>query len=107
MNKVFLAMAITLSLFTASAYASGDEYGERGEYYERREEVKFYGTVESLPEGSLNGTWIVNGRQVIVTPSTRIKEEYGPVAVGVQVEVEGGGNPLTAYKIETKGTYRR
>jgi hypothetical protein len=113
---VGLAAAAVFSFVVNTAQASRDEYYERGEGYEhgeryehregRYEESKFYGNIESLPQSGLNGTWRVSGRNVIVTDRTYIKQEYGPVAVGAYVEVKGGGNPFTAYEIETKGGRR-
>lgn len=64
---------------------------------------KFYGTIEAMPEGR-TGSWIVNGRTVIVTPQTRIEEEYGRALVGAYVEIKGNsdGQTLQAGKIEVK-----
>ncbi len=67
-------------------------------------QVKFYGTVQSLPAG-LIGTWTVDGRTVNVTPGTRIKQKRGPAAVGAYVEVKGTQQPsgaVDAYEIEVK-----
>jgi hypothetical protein len=65
---------------------------------------KFYGTIESIPEGRLEGIWIINGREVLVTPNTKIEEEYGRVTVGAYVEVKGNyiDRIFTAYEIEVK-----
>jgi hypothetical protein len=65
--------------------------------------MKFYGVVEVMPLGGFLGTWRIGGRDVIVTDRTYIKQEHGPFAPGVQVEVKGGGNPFTAYELEVKG----
>ncbi|MCI5179820.1 MAG: hypothetical protein D3919_09215 [Candidatus Electrothrix sp. AW5] len=74
-----------------------------------REEVKMYGTVEAMPQGTLNGVWRVNGRDITVDRSTRIKEKYGKIEVGAYVEVEGNysGNNFIAYKIESERSRRR
>ena len=74
----------------------------------RREESKFYGTVEVLPQSGLNGVWKINGREVVVTSNTKIKEEYGRLNVGSSVEVEGAfsNNTFTAYEIEVKSSRR-
>lgn len=66
--------------------------------------VEFRGTVESLPgtTGQI-GDWQISGRTVHVTSSTRIKQEYGPVAIGSIVEVEGArqaDGSVNAAKIE-------
>ncbi|HMV99760.1 MAG TPA: DUF5666 domain-containing protein [Acidobacteriota bacterium] len=53
-------------------------------------EVKFYGTINSLPASSdLRGNWVVDGRNVMVTASTSLDQSRGSFAVGVRVEVEG------------------
>ncbi|WP_417911388.1 DUF5666 domain-containing protein [Candidatus Electronema sp. TJ] len=98
-----LAIAVTLSA-AGAAEASRHEYGEYGEYgrggYESR--AKFYGTIDSMPS---SGIWMVSGRQVVISPGTRIKEKYGRVALGAYVEVEGyhSNGGFTAYEIEVKG----
>lgn len=75
----------------------------------RGEEIKIYGTVEAMPQGSLSGVWRINGRDITVDRSTRIKEKYSRIAVGTYVEVEGrhSGNDFIAYEIETKRSRRR
>jgi hypothetical protein len=66
---------------------------------------KFYGTVEHMPDTGREGIWIVNGREILVTNSTKIEEEHGKAEAGVYVEVEGNysGKTFTAYEIEIKG----
>ncbi len=67
---------------------------------------KFYGQVETLPNTANRvGAWTVSGRTVHVTPTTYIKLEHGPLAVGSYVEVEGNvraDGSIDAFKIETK-----
>src|SRR5581483_4414456 len=68
--------------------------------------VSFRGTVEALPgtAGQI-GDWKVSGRTVHVTAGTRVKLEFGPVAVGSVVEVEGSrqtDGSINASKIETE-----
>lgn len=111
MKKAFLSLAVALacSAVAAPSHASRDEYYEHGERYEYGGgygagyyEGKFYGIVESMPPGGIFGMWRIRGREVLVTERTFIKEEYGRVGVGANVEVKGGGNPFTAYEIEVK-----
>jgi len=100
-----LAIAVTLSA-AGAAEASRHEYGEYGRGYgygggyESR--TKFYGTIDAMPS---SGIWMVSGRQVAISPSTRIKEKYGRVTPGAYVEIEGyhGNGGFTAYEIEVKG----
>ncbi len=71
-----------------------------------QEEFEFKGTIESFPSG-LIGAWVVGGRTVHVTASTRIEQEDGAVAVGAIVEVEGFLRPdgsIDAKKIEVKSS---
>ncbi len=68
--------------------------------------VEFSGKVDELPNtaGRL-GDWKVAGRTVHVSASTYLKQEDGPLEVGVVVEVEGsqrGDGSVDALKIETK-----
>lgn len=59
-----------------------DDGGNGGE-----DEVKFTGSIDSLPAGGLLGEWGVAGKRVLVTPQTELKDNS--YAVGEQVEVEG------------------
>lgn len=113
MKKAFfcLTAAMALACVATSSQASRDEYYEHGEYggrgysggeYGGYREVKFYGMVEAMPPGSVLGAWRVSGREVIVTERTFIKEEYGRIGLGAQVEVKGGGSPFMAYEVEVK-----
>jgi hypothetical protein len=65
---------------------------------------KFYGIIESMPEGKIEGIWVINGREVLVTANTKIEEEYGRATVGAYVEVKGNyiDRTFTAYEIEVK-----
>ncbi len=66
--------------------------------------VKFYGTVQSMPAG-LYGTWVVDGRVVNVSPSTVIRQKYGPIGVGSRVEVKGyqqADGSVNATQVEGK-----
>lgn len=111
MKRFFTLLAIAVTLSAAgAAEASRHEYGygRSGHGYSRSYEqhrTKLYGTVDRLPSRSFNGIWIVDGRQVAVTPGTRIKEKYGRLKRGAYVEVEGyyGNRGFTAYEIEVKG----
>lgn len=63
------------------------------------------GKIESLPKTGLYGTWIINGKKVIVNKETHIDTEYLPdMAVGSIVEVEGKdlGDSIEAYEIDLK-----
>ncbi|MEW6207185.1 MAG: DUF5666 domain-containing protein [Acidobacteriota bacterium] len=65
-------------------------------------EFEFKGRIESFPIG-LIGDWVIGGRTVHVTASTRIEEEDGPVTIGAFAEVEGFLRPdgtVDAAKIE-------
>ena len=75
---------------------------------DRRGSSKFYGTVEALPRTGLNGVWKIDGREVVVTRHTRIKEKDDNLRIGCSVEVKGrfSGNTFTADKIEVKSRRR-
>lgn len=67
-------------------------------------EIKFYGTVEFIPPGTL-GAWQVGGRTVWVDAQTRFEESHGPILVGTLVEVKALLNPDGSYRareIESK-----
>ncbi|CAK8716299.1 DUF5666 domain-containing protein [Candidatus Electrothrix laxa] len=108
-KNIFILSALMLgcSFFAGPVQASGDERYERSEYErgERyREESKLYGVIEKMPESGYNGTWIINGKTVLVSDRTRIKEKYDRAALGRYVEVEGvrDGDSFTAYEIEVE-----
>jgi hypothetical protein len=70
-----------------------------------REEFEFSGVIQSLPPSGLIGDWVVGGRTVHVTSSTRIEMEDGLIAVGAFVEVEGRllvDGSVDAREIETE-----
>jgi len=101
---VFAAAAMLSLTFAAGTAMAGDHGRSAGD--DRRGgdyESKIYGTVEKLPQGEV-GTWVVNGREIVVTKDTRIKEKHGKAEAGAYVEVEGNaaGNTFTAYEIEVK-----
>jgi hypothetical protein len=62
------------------------------------------GRIEAMPASGLLGEWVIAGRTFLVTEATRIREDKGPVRVGVCVEVEytGDAAPFLAKKIATK-----
>ena len=65
----------------------------------------FTGAIETLPAGSLVGTWTIAGRTVQVLSTTVLKQELGGFAVGATVEVHGTvgtGGVVTASVIEVK-----
>ncbi len=62
---------------------------------------EFKGIIESRPEGKI-GTWVIGGRQVVVTEQTRLKEEDGPLAVGACTEVEYEGGVVEEIESEEK-----
>jgi len=72
-----------------------------------KEARKIRGTIESVSTGK-NGTWIVNGEEILVNESTFIREKHGKAIVGAYVEIEGvsSGKALSARNIEVKRAKR-
>ena len=69
--------------------------------------MEFYGVVQALPEDGLIGDWTVNETTVRVYATTKIEQEYGPVAIGSCVEVEGtvqADGSVDAREIEVKSS---
>lgn len=68
--------------------------------------ARFKGVIESLPATSgLIGEWVIDGRKVIVSATTVLRQDDGPFAVGAFVEVEGRVNAdmsVNAFKISTE-----
>jgi len=63
--------------------------------------ITFKGRIEAMPSQGLIGSWVVEGRTVIVTDGTRFKQKKGRVGIGVRVKVQGrvSSGPITAKKI--------
>lgn len=80
------------------------ELEERGRTTHDLTHAKFYGSVEDMPSGGVDGIWRVNGREILVNGDTKIKEKYGVAAVGSYVEVEGNysGETFIVYEIKVK-----
>lgn len=105
---IALITGLVLVLTTGKVPGSEHErYEGKGYEWHERYESKIYGVVSRIPEGTI-GTWIVNGKEVLVTKDTFIKEEYGKAVVGAYVEVKGNydGKTFKAYKIEVKRSKR-
>lgn len=62
-----------------------------------------YGTIESLPKGLL-GTWVVNGKEILVMKETVITGKNGKPEIGAPVQVQGTvlGETFTVSRIEIK-----
>ena len=67
---------------------------------------KLKGTVQTLPlSAGLIGDWIVSGRVVHVTSSTRLNNQHGNFAVGTRVKVKGlslADGSIVATKIQVR-----
>ena len=66
-------------------------------------DADFYGIVESRPAGK-TGTWIIGGREVVVTERTELDEDDGPLVVGACAEVEYKGTWVK--EIESEKMYK-
>ena len=84
------------------------EVEENGSFHSSLPHAKFYGTVEAMPQDGVEGIWRINGRELLVSRDTRIKQKYGTAAVGSYVEVEGNfsGERFIGYEIEVKDSSR-
>lgn len=68
-------------------------------------EILVHGKIESLPKNGLHGTWIINGKKVVVNKETHIDKEYlSNMVVGSTVDVEGKniGDSIEAYEIDLR-----
>ena len=97
MNKITIIILTGILIFTGQQQVKASD--DHADGYRS----KFYGTVEKMP-ADFTGIWIVNGRQVEVTPKTKIEQEYGRAVVGSYVEIEGrnDGQIFHAYELEVK-----
>ena len=113
MKTITLTLLVLLAALAcvASVSVAKDDWRRREKYedkyeerYDRRDRQELHGLVESLPENSLEGTWVVGGREVYVTRDTAIDQEHGRITVGSFVEVKGSraGKVIQAWRIERK-----
>ncbi|MEG0820625.1 MAG: hypothetical protein RR101_10285 [Burkholderiaceae bacterium] len=81
-----------LALCSAQAWASEDVYG----------------VVDSRPAAKA-GTWVVGGKDVVVTDQVRLDEKDGPAKVGacVKLDYESKAGARYLEKIETKKDARK
>src|SRR5262249_52299866 len=66
-----------------------------------------HGTIQSLPASGLVGDWMVAGKTIHVTASTRLELEHGVPMVGDAVEVKGtlgADGSITATRIEVESS---
>jgi len=108
MATVVLAVALDFPWRQARPQAGDHHYDRNGKYAASDSyEFKLYGTVEKMPQDII-GTWVVKGRNIVVTRDTRIDEEHGRVVTGAYVEVEGTvvNNTFLAHKIDVKRAKR-
>ncbi|MBI5846904.1 MAG: hypothetical protein HZB31_02995 [Nitrospirae bacterium] len=105
MKKMYAVLVIVLILGMSMGISSASEHRRTYESERRHNghDVKIYGIVDKMPEGGI-GTWIVKGKEILVTKATHIKERHGRVSAGTYVEVKGtySGNTLQADEIEVK-----
>ena len=60
---------------------------------------EYTGRLESRPKGQA-GTWVIGGRKVVATDTTKLEDEYGPIKVGGCVVVEYEGKRVAFIKSE-------
>lgn len=60
-----------------------DKGGDQG-----RDEDKFVGFIDSMPEAGFVGLWVINGVEFSGTVQSKFKEDHGSFAVGAYVKVE-------------------
>ena len=67
-----------------------------------KDELSWVGRIETRPTSGFAGTWTVRGHTFTATGTTQIKEELGPLSVGVCAEVKyvSDGSGDTATTIE-------
>jgi hypothetical protein len=104
--KALVGSLVIALLLSGAGFASDSGSGKKSGHSERHEN-KFYGTVEKLPQ-DIPGTWVVDGKEVLVTKDTIIEEDHGKPAAGAYVEIEGSysGSTFIARKIEIKGRHK-
>ena len=88
-----LALGTGGEVIPAWARRGADDFLEQGTGSSRgggQSHREFYGTVQQLPPQAHIGVWMIDGREVHVTPQTELDFRGGPVRVGTVVKVKGG-----------------
>lgn len=69
-------------------------------------DTNLVGRVNSMPTGTLIGTWVVQGVSFVTTSSTDFQQDKGAFAVGgcVEVEYTGAVQPFAATQIASKNS---
>jgi hypothetical protein len=82
-------IALVLGLVVAPLFLTPERAAARGN--DDQERVRFYGWVESMPEG-FQGIWIIGGQQVKTSPGTEFDQLDGPLMVGgcAKVDIRDG-----------------
>ena len=106
MKDTIFLLATALALHAGSVSARQPQCA--GDSAAGMPHAKFYGTVEKMPGSGIEGVWRVNGRDLVVTKKSKVKEEYGTARVGSYVEVEGclAGSTFTVYEMEVQESRR-
>lgn len=99
LRNTFLAVLVTL---LPGAYLLRADNGSSGS---GKNEVEFTGRIDMLPAGGSMGNWQIGGRAVVVSASTEVRADKGPLAVGSLAEVRGtaqtdGSVAATRVRIE-------
>ncbi len=99
MKKMMLILLSGLLILSGvEALATGDQ--PNGKW------TSFLGVVEKVPVG-LYGTWIVEGRSVVVSPHTRVEQNQGLAASGSHAKImgvtKGGILYATTVQVEADG----
>ena len=94
--------ATTIETKTASSVRNSNITGEG-------DSLNVKGTIQALPAGSdLVGEWIVKGRTIHVTASTKLAAEHGRFTVGTAVKVKGltlTDGSVLATKIQVRDSF--
>lgn len=78
--------------------------GKGGDVGQGNDYAKLLGYVETMPEGTFLGTWIVSSVEFSATATSKFEEEHGLLAVGAYVKVEYTvqDGVRIIHKVETK-----
>lgn len=70
-------------------------------------EQKFYGVISEIPTGTF-GVWGIGGQSFVVTGTTELEHEHGPLAIGACAEVEyvKSGSDHLAKEIGTEEMFK-
>jgi hypothetical protein len=83
---VIMALTLALAIVLPMFLMPDSVLARRGGTDDNRD--RFYGIVQSRPDGGLQGVWVIGGRKITTGPGTEFDQLEGPLVVGACAKVD-------------------